>query len=341
MRRIGTLTDPNRASQFRDYLLTESIDCVVDVSSSADGSSQRCDLWIKDETHVNFAREEFMTFQDAPDDAKFKVTADADRIRKEKVAEEKRRQSLQKKVNASSPSGTTVRGISLPGVRMRQQSIPVVIAVIALSIFFGLTTDFAQFRQSDYLREPSTALVVYEKMKLSNWMELWETQDPFVSVKRGEPWRLLTPMILHGSAFHLAFNMLALFFLGSVLEKLQGSLFLAGLLVFTHLVGIVFQVYLPPPSALPDWLSGIAGSYNPIGASGAVYGLFGYLWIRPIVSDDFPIQIPPSNIKLMLAWIPLCIFFIDGVANGSHIGGLIGGMIVAGAYAYLPTRKAA
>ena len=67
-----------------------------------------------------------------------------------------------------------------------------------------------------------------------------------------------------------------------------------------------------------------------IGASGAVYGLFGYLWIRPAVDPGYPIHMVPMNIVIMLGMLVACMTpLFENVANGAHLGGLFGGILAA------------
>ena len=84
-------------------------------------------------------------------------------------------------------------------------------------------------------------------------------------------------------------------------------------------------------------LSGLAGSPFSIGASGAVYGLFGYLWIRPTLSPSYPVRMMPANVAIMLGWLVFCIFFVDRIANGAHIGGLIAGVVIAVIVSRMPS----
>lgn len=143
-------------------------------------------------------------------------------------------------------------------------------------------------------------------------------------------------MFLHGDEFHVAFNMLWIFFLGSVIERLHGSLFFTLLLLVTQFAGMMLQVSLPPL----DWLPvSMHGTPFAIGASGAVYGLFGYLWIRPTLDLTYPISLDPINVVLMLGWLVVCMTpYIPNVANGAHLGGLIAGVIAA-VISYFATGK--
>ena len=137
-----------------------------------------------------------------------------------------------------------------------------------------------------------------------------------VLVKNGEYYRLLTSMILHSGLLHLFFNMYALYIIGPQVESFFGKT--------KYLI-----IYL---------LSGISGSllsvaFNvntvSVGASGAIFGLFGALLYfgynyRGYLGNVIKSQILPVVI------INLIFGFIStGVDVAGHIGGLIGGIIVS------------
>lgn len=137
-----------------------------------------------------------------------------------------------------------------------------------------------------------------------------------VLVKNGEYYRLLTSMFLHFGLLHLFFNMYALYIIGPQVESFFGKT--------KYLI-----IYL---------LSGISGSllsvaFNvntvSVGASGAIFGLFGALLYfgynyRGYLGNVIKSQILPVVI------INLIFGFIStGVDVAGHIGGLIGGIIVS------------
>lgn len=346
MRRIGTLTDPEQARRFADYLFTLSIECSVDIedvpppespdhdkSADPQGIEKRCDLWIRNESHVEQAKQELEAFRKTPDDPKYRVGGEAERIRKQRVSEEKRKKRLQQKVNPKSPTGGAGPMMGLP---IRQQSIPVVVSIIILSVIASFSTGFGRPKPSNIPGEPSTEEAIFYGLSFVDWRDYVISKDPLASIKKGQIWRLVTPLFLHGDTYHLAFNMLGIFFLGSAIERLQGSWFMAFLLLASGIFGGLVQIWLPPAESLPPILHGLSGSPFSIGASGAVYGLFGYLWIRPVFSPMYPVRMMPSNVAIMLGWLVFCIFFVDRIANGAHIGGLVAGVLIAAVVSRIP-----
>ncbi len=327
MRRIGSLPDHAVAKRFCDYLVTLSIEAAAEEESSEQGSTW--EIWIRDEKHVQQARDELASFQQAPDADRYQVGDEASRIRDQRAAENQRRLKNQRDIGKSMTARTVTSG-PLAGATIRQQNIPVTIAIIVLSILASFSVNFARPRPSRTPGEFSLEQKIYFTLSFADQREYVQTGDPFEAIKRGEVWRLVTPMFLHGNTFHLAFNMLWMFFLGSTIERLHGSLFMALLVLVSGLAGTLLQVVLPPAEALPALLAGLAGTPFSIGASGAVYGLFGFLWIRPLVDPGYPIRMVPMNVALMLGWLVFCMTpAMTGVANGAHLGGLIAGVLAA------------
>ena len=124
------------------------------------------------------------------------------------------------------------------------------------------------------------------------------------------PWRLVTAALVHGGLLHLALNMLALWMLGPALEERFGKLPFLAMYVVTALAGSV---------AVP-----LLGSTNwVVGASGAVFGLFGvYLGVQRMVGRVDPQLLIIVGINLAYG------FFVSGIAWQAHVGGLLAGFII-------------
>jgi membrane associated rhomboid family serine protease len=134
-------------------------------------------------------------------------------------------------------------------------------------------------------------------------------------ILQGEYWRLFTAMFLHDGILHIALNMFSLFFIGRAVEVLYGK----GRYLLIYLIagicgGLVF-LFLAPPSAVA------------VGASGAIFGVFGALGIFLIVNRR---ALGPGMITNWLFWLGLNLVFglTGGVALWAHIGGLVAGIIL-------------
>tara|TARA_R110002049_G_scaffold4601_5_gene32664 strand:+ start:919418 stop:920455 length:1038 start_codon:yes stop_codon:yes gene_type:complete len=336
MRRIGNLTDATLAQQFCDYLVTLSIEATADEridGANNDSGKKSWDIWIREEKDVDQAREELAKFIEDPNDARYRASAEAARIREKKAADNARRlKNVVKKQRWSDASGTG--GAVLAGAAVKQQGIPVTIGIIVLSIFCSFTSNFGRANVSSDPDSDRQTLEqrVFNGLSFVSWNDyIAGGRDSFASLRKGEVWRVVTPMFLHGDTMHLAFNMLMLYFLGSVIERLHGSIFVAVLVLVTHIAGMALQVLLPGAESMPAILSQLAGTPFAIGASGAVYGLFGFLLIRPALDSSYPIRMVPMNVALMLGWLFFCMLpiFDLKVANGAHLGGFIAGMAIA------------
>lgn len=133
-----------------------------------------------------------------------------------------------------------------------------------------------------------------------------------IGVAQGEWWRLITSGFLHGGPMHLAFNMFALWNLGEALERVLGPVRFASAYLASLLAGS-FGVMLLDPNAIT------------VGASGAVFGLFGLLLMLQL-SRSIPLR--QTGLGMMLALNLGITFLIPNISIGGHLGGLAGGAII-------------
>lgn len=141
----------------------------------------------------------------------------------------------------------------------------------------------------------------------------------------GDVYRLLSNAFIHeplGSGFgifHIAFNMWALIVVGPALEMLLGRVRFVAVYLLSALGGSVLFYLLAAPNSLA------------IGASGAIFGLFG-AWF--VVARRLRLD---SRMVVLLIVLNLVISFtVSGIAWQAHIGGLITGAALTAAYAYAP-----
>ena len=127
-----------------------------------------------------------------------------------------------------------------------------------------------------------------------------------------EWYRLFTVALTHGGFLHLGFNMYSLMVLGNPLEAAYGKQKFLIVFFFSLLTGSLTSAYF-------------ASLYSAsVGASGAIFGLFGALAIvgRRIGADIRSIVV---IIGLNFAFG----FALGGVDWRAHLGGLIGGVVAA------------
>jgi len=135
-------------------------------------------------------------------------------------------------------------------------------------------------------------------------------------VKEGEVIRLITCAFLHGGILHLLFNMYSLYLIGNQLEQVVGKWKFLTIYLVSALSASLMSAVINP-------------NIVSVGASGAIFGLlgailyFGYqyrLYLGSILKNQI---VPLIILNLFLG------FTISGIDNAAHIGGLIGGLLVA------------
>ncbi len=137
-------------------------------------------------------------------------------------------------------------------------------------------------------------------------------------------WQLGTYMFVHGGIFHILFNMLALWMFGTDLERRWGTRYF---LKFYFVTGIGAGILTFVFSFLPFEFARLVHNATVGGASGAIYGLlFAYALYfpeRPILLIVF--MVPARICVIILGAIALfsSLSEVGGVANATHLGGLI------------------
>jgi membrane associated rhomboid family serine protease len=141
-------------------------------------------------------------------------------------------------------------------------------------------------------------------------------------------WQLGTYMFLHGGIFHILFNMLALWMFGTELERIWGTRYF---LKYYFVTGVGAGALTVVFSLLPFEFARTVHDAVIIGASGAVYALLLayalYFPDRPILMIVF--WVPAKVCVAILAAIALVTSLseIGGVANATHLGGMIVGYL--------------
>ena len=141
-------------------------------------------------------------------------------------------------------------------------------------------------------------------------------------IENNQWWRLVSPMFLHFSFAHLAFNCLWIYILGEKIERIDGSLTFITIVIFTAVSSNSLQYF---------W----NGSSLFGGLSGVIYGLLGFCMIVEMDSSHDVYDIPPGLYMFMIIWMILGfigvleLFGFGSVANFAHLGGLVSGIILA------------
>jgi membrane associated rhomboid family serine protease len=135
-----------------------------------------------------------------------------------------------------------------------------------------------------------------------------------------EPWRMLTTIFIHESILHVGFNMYSLWVVGPALETMLGRVRYIALFVIAGFAGSVSVLLLANP---------LVGA---LGASGAIFGLFGaYFVIMRRLGGNSTQMLIVIVLNLVISFVPGL-----GISWQAHVGGLVAGVAVA--FVYLETR---
>jgi rhomboid protease GluP len=136
-----------------------------------------------------------------------------------------------------------------------------------------------------------------------------------------EPWRLVSAMFLHAGIIHLAFNMWALWNVGSIAERFYGNTQFALIYLLSGLFGSLASLFFAARTAVS------------VGASGAIFGITGALLAAILLKrDKLPAPLVASMRSSLFMFVGYSLFlgFTSGVVdNAAHVGGLVSGFALA------------
>ena len=146
-------------------------------------------------------------------------------------------------------------------------------------------------------------------------------------VRAGQEWRLVSAAFLHAGLTHLLFNMWALYVLGVELERRIGGLPFAALYLAAAVSGgAAYQLF--------------GGPAPVVGASGAVFGLFGAWLVAAWRARGSAAGRASLSQMLTLLAINLALpLFIPGIAWQAHLGGFAAGIVVTAAWQVGPRSQ--
>ena len=146
----------------------------------------------------------------------------------------------------------------------------------------------------------------------------------FLVVVYKELWRLLTSMFLHSGAMHIVMNMLSLYIVGRLVERLFNVWSYLGIYFISGVIGSLSSIYFHPMG----W---------GVGASGAIFGIFGalsgfVLVHRKRMQDEF-IEFMRGFGMVLVLNLGIGLIF-PSIDLSAHIGGLVAGVIGGAMVAY-------
>ena len=194
--------------------------------------------------------------------------------------------------------------------------IPLILLAVVLAVF-------SNFGSIIYVIEPLT----FTKINVSNAGNVSMTSFNQTFFIDNQWWRLISPILIHFSFAHLAFNCLWIYILGEKIERIDSKSAFVFLVLISSICSNFLQYY---------WTN---SSYFG-GLSGVIYGLLGYCMILEMESENDRYGLPPALYIFMIVWLLLGFFEVldmfgfGKVANFAHLGGLVSGMMFGMMYKY-------
>lgn len=142
-------------------------------------------------------------------------------------------------------------------------------------------------------------------------------------VSDGAVWQLFTSGFAHVAIWHIATNMLVLWFIGPTIEQILGRV--------RYLV--VYLLSLFGGSVAVMWFSSPTSA--TVGASGAIFGMLGALLVLAIRGK--------GDVRSVMMWIGLnlavTVIGYGTISWQGHVGGLVAGLAAAAIIVYAPRTQ--
>ena len=288
--------------------------CQIETEVS-EGNSGRFGLWVYDQELMDRARELSDGWRDGAASELEEAAARGRQARakhaKSAKREQQRAERLQQQVHSATEGTAPALSFGLIGLCL---------AIHGLRASGSGRTVFALLSFMDVRKDIYGTIIPLGPFEFV-WFPLpWD-----------EPWRLVTPILVHQISgqgpmaflsMHLIFNMLMLSSLGPRLERRHGSLYLGLFVIVSAALSNIAQYE-------------IGGGPGFAGISGVVYGLIGLCWLRQRLQPGMDYGVTDGLFQFAMIWMLLGFLATSmGMANWCHLGGLLVGF----AWAQVATR---
>jgi len=142
-------------------------------------------------------------------------------------------------------------------------------------------------------------------------------------VASGAWWQVVTSVFTHVQFWHLLVNMVSLFVIGPIIERVLGRTRFLILYGISGLAGSASVLWLTSPET------------STVGASGALFGLMGALLLLSYKAKGNFVQV----LMVLGANVAFTLFYVGTISWQGHFGGLAGGIIAAWIIAYAPRER--
>ncbi len=296
MRQIGHIDNDKDARTFGDFLYVQGIE------NEAERDGSRWVIWIHSDDQIPAALKLFEEFRANPNDVRFQAGSPAEKLRQQARAND---EAYRKRV--------------VPGKKLFPGFTSDGFGLVSYALIVASVIVFFRSQMGNNLESVSKLLI--KDVEFAGDSVKWFPGFP--ELRRGEVWRLMTPILLHFGFPHILFNMLWLRDLGCMFEARLKSWYF---LVFVVVVAVIsnlaqFQVTKSPFFG---------------GMSGVNYALIGYVWIRGRFDPAAGLHLDRQSLIFALIFFGLCFTpIIPRVANAAHVAGLVVGM----AWAFIDSKR--
>ena len=312
------------------------------------------EIWVLDEDQLLAAQELAATFNTNPDDPQFatvlnkakKIEAEKGKLQRVRRKEANKLERQQQR-DSGQPTKSLTRSI-----------------IILCSVLFGASLVFEtsdgnfiheslgvvrttsineSYRERIiYLQQSENLAADAAKTRVDTMLNSSYNSLRLEDIKRGQVWRMVTPIFLHAagaslsSFLHILFNMYWLFALGIGLERQFGAGNFVLLILFTGVISILLPAIAPEDGIFG--LTALGGS-KVVGFSGVIYGIIGFGWIKMKMQPHLGTIIPSFVFIFMMIWLGIGLVspeggFFGAISHLAHAAGLLAGM----AFGYVHTQ---
>lgn len=302
MRLLRELPDELSAQRLVDALSDQGIETELKRGESALG------VWVIDEAHMRRASDLASGWLERGEREAYERSASRGMRARELSARIEERRLRQRDAVARQLQALT-----------RPRPAPLTWGLIALSIAVGLLTELGAERTMVAgltITDPRVPADV-------TLVSVFGFTFPWLALPLYQPWRLVTPILVHFGLLHILFNMLWLRDLGRIIEGAHGARYLGAFVIVCAVISNIAQYQI---------------GQHPLfaGMSGVVYGLLALIWLRGRLDPWVGYGLSTSTMQFMLIWFVLGFVGNFGIANWCHLFGLL----VGGAWAYLAHKLA-
>jgi membrane associated rhomboid family serine protease len=153
--------------------------------------------------------------------------------------------------------------------------------------------------------------------------------SPASVLQGGQWWRIVTSAFLHDGYLHIGVNMISLWSLGRAIESIVGSGKMLVIYVVSMIASGLGVIFLSSPDV---------ATAGTVGASGAIFGLFGALFAIGLKFGKPGMEMIKANVGILV--LNIFISLLPGISWQAHLSGAVAGFLLT-LVIYFPPRRVA